>query len=496
MLRRKKAIRATTDRINDSVLRGSGTKTCMGIHKANQERETREKARQLVFHKKSRTLLSSSAPLMSTLTLMVFALFSNVQAFQSDFIFTSSLSNKQLQHRSSNLSELRNHDQAKNTALFAPYSSPIRGSFASSQGYRRSMLRPKLHKHVVTSLSMKNDEAVTSSTTTSNTSGSSISSSSKNTDDFDERIYQTAIKRTLLTVAAATLFGFSILHWMGSEASEEFFAGYIVEQSLSVDNLFVFLLLFDYFQVPIQYQNRVLNYGIIGAVIMRALAIGLGSAVLHRFKPVLLVFAAVLLSSSVTAISEFISGDEDGEEEDMSDNAIVKFSRSLFPTTEKFDEDRFFTDADGGIKKATPLLLCLVAVEISDIVFAVDSIPAVFGVTEVRSSVNCNIFSVESVHLNLTPFSSHYQDSFIVFTSNMFAILGLRSLYTVLSKAATDLEYLEPAVAVVLGFIGSKMIGEYFGYLIPTSTALIVVASLLSAGIGASLAKLNTEKSD
>lgn len=304
------------------------------------------------------------------------------------------------------------------------------------------------------------DEAITASQDVATTSTSSD-------DDVTDRIYQTAFTRTALSVAASTLFGVSIWYWMGQEAAEEFFAGYIVEQSLSVDNLFVFLLLFDYFQVPMQYQNRVLNYGIVGAVVMRAIVIALGSAVLHQFKPVLLVFASILLFSSFTALSQL--GKEEEDEEDMADNAIVKFSRSLFPTTDLYDGDRFFTDLEGGESKATPLLLCLVAVEISDVVFAVDSIPAVFGVTE---------------------------DSFIVFTSNMFAILGLRSLYTVLSKAAADLEYLEPAVAVVLGFIGSKMIAEYFGYLIPTSVALIVVASVLSVGIAVSLLDLDSKSED
>jgi len=208
------------------------------------------------------------------------------------------------------------------------------------------------------------------------------------------------------------------------------------------------------------YQNRVLNYGIAGAIVMRAIVIALGGAVLHRFKPVLLVFASILIYSSYSALSSAFGGDDDDSEEDMGENAIVKFSKSLFPTTDMFDEDKFFTSAEDGIRKATPLLLCLVAVEVSDIVFAIDSIPAVFGVTE---------------------------DSFIVFTSNIFAILGLRSLYTVLSKAASDLEYLEPAVAVVLGFIGSKMVAEYFGYIIETSVALMVVASVLSIGVGFSV---------
>lgn len=316
--------------------------------------------------------------------------------------------------------------------------------------------------------SLPEEVPVPTSITTDTRTEANASASDPASDPTSDPRYQTAVRRTLLSIGASTLFGISILHWMGPKSAEEFFAGYIVEQSLSVDNLFVFLLLFDYFQVPLPYQNCVLNYGIAGAVIMRAIVIALGGAVLHRFKPVLLVFASILIFSSYTALSSFVlEGDgEEDEKEDMGDNAIVKFSRSLFPTTEMYDGSNFFTTLDGGVQKATPLLLCLVAVEISDIVFAIDSIPAVFGVTE---------------------------DSFIVFTSNIFAILGLRSLYTVLSKAAADLEYLEPAVAVVLGFIGSKMVAEYFGFLVPTLVSLIVVASVLSFGIGLSIMAAATE---
>eukprot|EP00527_Entomoneis_sp_CCMP2396_P007221 CAMPEP_0198144112 /NCGR_PEP_ID=MMETSP1443-20131203/13232_1 /TAXON_ID=186043 /ORGANISM="Entomoneis sp., Strain CCMP2396" /LENGTH=389 /DNA_ID=CAMNT_0043807457 /DNA_START=163 /DNA_END=1333 /DNA_ORIENTATION=- len=271
----------------------------------------------------------------------------------------------------------------------------------------------------------------------------------------DSESYSRAIERTLAWVGAACVFGGGLFAFYGSETGEQFFAGYLLEQSLSIDNLFVFLLLFDYFKVPTQYQDRVLNWGIYGAVVMRATMISIGAAALAEYHQILLVFAAILLFSSV---SFFLGGDDDDDAE-VGENAIVKFSRSLINSTEKFDGDRFFTWEDG-IKKATPMLICTFAVEISDVVFAVDSIPAVFGVTE---------------------------NPLVVFSSNMFAILGLRSMYTILSKAAQDLKYLEPAVAVVLGFIGSKMIAEYFGVEIPTSVALGVVASVLASGIGASV---------
>lgn len=281
-------------------------------------------------------------------------------------------------------------------------------------------------------------------------------------DEHTSKIYKSAISRTIQWVAAAAIFGVGLWFSFGEETAAEFYAGYLVEQSLSVDNLFVFLLLFDYFKVPLSCQDRVLNYGIYGAVVMRAVMIGLGAVALQQFHGILLVFAAVLVYSSASVLLNL--GNEEEEEEDMGENKIVQFSRNLFDATEEFDGDRFFTAG-----KATPLFICMVAVEISDVVFAVDSIPAVFGVTE---------------------------NPLVVFTSNMFAIMGLRSLYTILSKAASDLEYLEPAVAVVLAFIGSKMIAEYFGFLIPTEVSLAVVITVLFTGILSSIYANKQETGD
>lgn len=306
----------------------------------------------------------------------------------------------------------------------------------------------RLHM-VLDSTSSRSKEGVTSKTE------EDISKALETATPNEKAIYKSAIQRTFGWVGAASLFGMFLLLAFGPETSEEFFAGYLVEQSLSVDNLFVFLLLFEYFKVPLDSQDRVLNWGIFGAIVMRAIMIGIGAAALENFHEILLVFAGILVYSSAKAL---IPSDEE-EEEDPSDNAIVKFSQNIISSTQSFDGDRFFTMIDG-VKTATPLFICMIAVEISDVVFAVDSIPAVFGVTE---------------------------NPLVVFTSNMFAIMGLRSLYTILSKAASDLEYLEPAVAVVLGFIGSKMIAEYFGYCVPTEVALAVVAGLLGTGVGASL---------
>jgi len=202
-------------------------------------------------------------------------------------------------------------------------------------------------------------------------------------EDTSDAIYDSAIKRTLAWVAAAAAFGSGLYLIFGSTTAEEFFAGYLLEQSLSIDNVLVFLLLFDYFKVPLASQDRVLNFGIYGAFVMRAIMIGLGSVALYEFHGVLLVFAGILLYSSATVL---LGDGDDDEDEDMSENAIVALSKNLFDSSDNFDGDRFFT-IEEGIKKATPLFICMIAVEISDVVFAVDSIPAVFGVTEVSFSV-------------------------------------------------------------------------------------------------------------
>lgn len=278
----------------------------------------------------------------------------------------------------------------------------------------------------------------------------------------DAGLYKTAIRRTLFWVAGAIGYGFLLIFIAGPETSGEFYAGYLLEQSLSIDNLLVFLLLFEYFKVPMEYQNRILDWGIIGAIVMRATMIGAGAVALKEIREVLLVFAGVLLYSSF----KVIVGDDEDEDEDLSENAIVKFANNLFKSTEKFDGDRFFTEIDG-VRMATPMLLCMIAVEISDVVFAVDSIPAIFGVTE---------------------------DPLVVFSSNMFAIMGLRSLYIILSKAASELKYLEKAVAVVLGFIGSKLILEYFGVIISTEVSLGVVVFMLGGGVAASLLDKDDEE--
>ncbi|KAG5177832.1 integral membrane protein TerC family-domain-containing protein [Tribonema minus] len=271
----------------------------------------------------------------------------------------------------------------------------------------------------------------------------------------DPNRYATALRNTLLSIAGAALFGAGITYVKGTELALEYFAGYIVEQSLSVDNLFVFLLLFEYFSVPVAYQGRVLQWGIIGAVILRGIFVALGQAALESFQPVLLIFAGILLVSSYKLLTE----GGDGEEESLHNNKIVQVSKRLLRATEEYDGDRFFTMVDG-MRRATPLLLVLVCVEASDLVFAVDSIPAVFGVTK---------------------------DPLIVYSSNIFAILNLRSLYTVLSTAVGDLVYLRPAVALVLAFVGLKLGAEYFSVTVDTVLSLGIISTILAGGVGLSL---------
>ncbi|XP_065857191.1 thylakoid membrane protein TERC, chloroplastic isoform X3 [Euphorbia lathyris] len=248
--------------------------------------------------------------------------------------------------------------------------------------------------------------------------------------------YSTSIRTVALCVGAAVAFGIGIGLKDGVGKASEFFAGYILEQSLSVDNLFVFVLVFKYFKVPLMYQNRVLSYGIAGAIIFRLSLILLGTATLQLF-----------------------ASEED--DSDLSDNFLVKTCQRYIPVTSNYDGNRFITNQDG-VWKATPLLLTVAVIELSDIAFAVDSIPAVFGVT---------------------------RDPFIVFSSNLFAILGLRSLYTLISEGMAELEYLQPSIAVVLGFIGCKMILDYFGIHVSTEASLGVVATSLSAGVILSLLK-------
>jgi TerC family integral membrane protein len=303
----------------------------------------------------------------------------------------------------------------------------------------------------------------------------------------EAKSYYNAVVNTILNVLAAVAFGIGTIFFKGEQCGLEYFTAYLVEQSLSVDNLFVFIMLFNYFKVPLEFQNRVLTWGIIGAIVMRGIMITVGVAALKKFQWIILVFAGILIISAYKLLQE------DDEEEDLHNNMILKYSKWLIKSSDEYDGEKFFTtmsvDNSGGkselfassdiasepdftmppsaqsisqrkvVTVATPLLMCLICIEVSDLVFAIDSIPAVLGI-------------------------SH--DSFVVFTSNVFAIMGLRSLYVLIAKAVADMPMLKPAVALVLGFVGGKMIGEYFKYELSIQFSLFVVLGILSGGVALS----------
>lgn len=262
----------------------------------------------------------------------------------------------------------------------------------------------------------------------------------------------------LFWIASAAAFGAGIWAYQGPAKAQEFFAGYIIEQALSVDNLFVFVLVFGYFKTPPSGQSQVLTYGIATAAVLRAILIVAGVELVQLFQPVLIVFSAILIASSYKLLTASSSNDGDGH--DLSDNEVVQFCRRFIKTSDQYDGNRFFTVMADGTKAATPLLLTLAVVELSDVLFAVDSIPAVFGVT---------------------------LDPFIVYSSNIFAILSLRAVYSFVSTVMVELRYLEKSVAVVLGFIGIKMLLQVADVNIPTDLSLLFVGLALGAGVGASL---------
>ncbi len=233
---------------------------------------------------------------------------------------------------------------------------------------------------------------------------------------------------TAVWVSSALAFGaaiyFLIDHDRAPQAAIEFFTCYLVEYSLSVDNLFVFLLLFGSFKVPQAYQHRVLFWGIFGAVVLRAIFIFAGTALLAKWHALIYVFGVFLIYTGV----KLLFGGED-DDEDVANNRVVRFAKRFIRVHDHYDEHHFFT-VQNGARLATPLLLVLVCVELSDVVFALDSIPAVFG------------------------FSN---DPFIIYTSNIFAILGLRSLFFLLAGVLWGLRFLKPALGVILSFVGVKM---------------------------------------
>ncbi|XHR29541.1 MAG: TerC family protein [Chthoniobacteraceae bacterium] len=265
--------------------------------------------------------------------------------------------------------------------------------------------------------------------------------------------FKEALGWTAFWVTLALGFNLGLWYFQGPGKALEFFTGYLIEYSLSADNVFVFALIFSYFSVPPQWQHKVLFWGVLGALVMRLGMIVVGTALVSKFEWLLYVFGAFLI---LTGAKMIFQKDEAIHPER---NPVLRLLNRFLPVTPHFENDRFVIRRDGRLM-ATPLLAVLVSVEVSDVIFAVDSIPAIFGVT---------------------------LDPFIVYTSNVFAILGLRSLYFVLARALHLFHYLKPGLAMVLVFIGVKMLLGHSAWKIETLPALGVVAAILVAAIVCSL---------
>ncbi len=274
---------------------------------------------------------------------------------------------------------------------------------------------------------------------------------------FHRKAHVVAVKEsiawTLAWVALAMVFNAGVWRVAGSQKALEFFTGYVIEKSLSIDNIFVIAMLFSYFAVPPVYQHKVLFWGILGALAMRAAMIILGAALIAKYAWIIYVFGAFLI---YTGIRMILKREESIHPER---NPVVRWFRRLIPVTSDFRQDRFFL-VERGLRHATPLFVVLLLVEFTDLIFAVDSIPAIFAVTT---------------------------DPFIVYTSNAFAILGLRSLYFALAGVMDRFHYLKIGLGVVLAFVGVKMLLAHSPYKLDTLLSLGVVIGILAVSVVASI---------
>lgn len=272
-----------------------------------------------------------------------------------------------------------------------------------------------------------------------------------------------ALQRTAIWIAVALSFAV-VVYFMyqnplpgtatvvsGHDAVIQYLTGYILEWSLSVDNIFVIAIIFTYMNIPLQYQYRVLFWGIVGAIVLRGAMIAAGAALIHAFDWTFYLFGAILIVSAARML-------KDDEEFDPSKSVLIKLARRVYPITDQLDGNRFFTRVNGA-SAATPLFVTLLFVDLADVVFAVDSIPAIFAVT---------------------------QDSFLVFTSNAFAILGLRSLYFAVAGLMALFKYLKLSLVFVLGFIGVKMLLHHHVH-ISNIFSLLVIMAFLGIGVLASV---------
>jgi len=277
-----------------------------------------------------------------------------------------------------------------------------------------------------------------------------------------------ALWLSLFWISLALTFNIIIYYLFGKEPALEFFTAYVIEKSLSVDNLFVFILIFSSFKIDPRHQHDVLFWGILGALVFRAVFIFAGIALIERFAWIMYIFGGFLLITGIKMVVDLIKEKGKTLKEDVKDmnlNPIVKIARKIFPMTEDMSEPAFFIKMDGRLL-ATPFFLALLVIELTDLVFAIDSIPAVLAVST---------------------------NMFIVYTSNIFAILGLRSLYFALRGVMDYFYYLKYALSAILIFIGSKMMINHFAHTygtafhIPTTISLIIILSMLVISIAASV---------
>lgn len=268
-------------------------------------------------------------------------------------------------------------------------------------------------------------------------------------------------------VAIALLFGCWVWWKLGADDGMDYFTAYLVEQSLSVDNLFVMSLIFTYYGVPREYQHRVLFWGIVGVIVMRGIMIGIGAAIVHNFEWVLLLFAAFLIFTGAKMV---LSGEE--EDEGIEDSRFIKFVQNHLKVTRFLHGHKFFIreksiDNPGGGMRATPLFLALVTVEVADLIFAVDSVPAVLAITT---------------------------NTFVVYTSNIFAVVGLRAMYFAVAAIIHRFIYMKYSLAMILVFIGLKAFyAEIFDTKVPAFISLGITLVLLAGGILVSMWKTNQQ---
>ena len=261
-----------------------------------------------------------------------------------------------------------------------------------------------------------------------------------------------ALTWSLVWIALSLLFNLGVYAWFGTERALEFLTGYLIEKALSVDNIFIFLVIFSSFAVPPTLRHRVLFWGVVGALVMRAAFIFLGAALLHRFDWIMYVFGAILVATGIKLLVQR------GTQVDPQRNPLYRAFSRIVPAVPEYRGGRFLV-RERGRWHATPLLLVLVAIEATDLVFAADSIPAIFAITA---------------------------DPFIVYTSNIFAILGLRALFFLLAGVVEKFAYLNVGLGLVLAFVGGKMLIVDL-YKVPTVTSLAVIVALIGGSIVASL---------